>query len=111
MTDWFVGPHLNFALSMTSSLPYLGAVLNAILSPKLWNRANPDKSLLPQTGSFGMAFWLGFIFEVIGFFGVLILCFIDKRAERNLEKIKKSWQRISADKDATNVVIIEKPKF
>ena len=111
VTDWFVGPNLNFALSMTSSLPYLGAVLNAILTPKLWDSANPDKSLLPQTGSYGMAFWLGFIFNIIGFINVLILCFIDKRAEKNLEKMKKAWVRISADKDATNVVVLEKPKF
>ena len=37
VTDWFVGPNLNFALSLTSSIPYLGAVLNAFLAPNLFS--------------------------------------------------------------------------
>lgn len=42
ITDWFVGPHLNFALSITSSLPYAGSVLDAYLTPKLYRKANID---------------------------------------------------------------------
>ena len=116
ITDWFVGPNLNFALSVCSSLPYSGAILDAYLTPLTFNSANGIKPGGPKPelfhkGTFGMSFWNGFIFNCFGFAIVLIICFIDKRAERNLDKMKKAWIRISADKDATEVVIVEKQKF
>lgn len=102
ITDWFVGPNLNFALSVTSSLPYAGCILDAWISPVLFEKAD---------NGFGISFWLGFVFNCLGFLIVIVLCIIDHRAEKNLAKMKKAWNRISADADATNVVVIEKPKF
>jgi hypothetical protein len=58
-----------------------------------------------------MSLWAGFIFTCMGFCFVIILCFIDQRAEKNLDRMKKAWNRISADADATNVVLLEKPRF
>lgn len=111
ITDWFVGPNLNFALSVTSSLPYAGNVLDAYLTPILFSSINDgiSKADLRTQGKFGMSLWTGFIFNCMGLFIVIIVCFIDGRAEKNLDKMKKAWMRISADADATNVVVLEKP--
>lgn len=103
---------MNFALSITSSLPYSGAILDAYFSPLFFNHANPDDTIaMDKAGKFGMSFWSGLIFNCTGLAIVLIVVFIDSRAEKNLEKMKKAWIRISADKGATDVVILEKPKF
>ena len=105
-----MGPNLNFALSITSSLPYAGCILDAWVTPQIFSKANED---FPDDKPeyFGFSFWMGFLFNCIGFTLIIILCVIDRRAERNLEKMKRAWNRISADVDATNVVVLEKPKF
>lgn len=41
----------------------------------------------------------------------LVLISVDKYAEHNLERMKISWAKISSDKEATEVIEKEKPKF
>jgi hypothetical protein len=54
---------------------------------------------------------MGMVLEITCFCLVLIVIVIDYKAQIQFEKIKKAWITISADKEAVEEVILEKPKF
>jgi nitrate/nitrite transporter NarK len=115
ITDWFVGKNLNFALGVTSSLPLLGEIINAYVSPKLYEKHvdSPEtKCLTPLCfKGYGSTFYVGLFLVITCFILVLVVIAIDYVAQHQLERMKKAWITISADKEAVEEVILEKPKF
>ena len=117
ITDWFVGKNLNFALGVTNSIPLMGEILNAYLSPTLYHE-HADKITCPVTDppkkcfkGYGMTFYIGMIMVFVCFLLVVAIIVIDYKAEIQLERMKKAWITISADKDAVEEEIIDKPTF
>ena len=54
---------------------------------------------------------MGMILVFVCLILVIIIVIIDYKAEKQLEKMKRAWITISADKDAVEEEIVEKPLF
>ena len=117
ITDWFAGKNLNFALGVTNSLPLTGEILDAYISPKIYETHIDDlKEEKKFCGDkcfhgYGLTFYVGMILVFICLLLVIIVVLIDVKAQKQLDKIKRAWIKISADKEAVEEEIIEKPKF
>jgi len=83
ITDWFVGKNLNFALGIVNSLPLTGEILNAYLSPLLYNdHKDHSKCLTPKCFiGYGFVFYMGMIMVCVCFLLVFLITVIDSKAQ------------------------------
>ena len=70
VSAWFKGKELAFALGINMSITRLGAVLNSVVVPSIYDSSGLGPALL-----------IGFIICVFSLFNAFGLIYIDKKAE------------------------------
>jgi MFS family permease len=89
VATWFINYELSTAMTMISSIPDIGSILNGALIPTIYKKYD----------NFGTAFAAGFIICIICFFLVLLINIIDLKVEKNdkieLDKFESEQEILS----------------
>ena len=82
VSEWFINFELPLAIAMISCIPLFGSLLNGYLTPKVYQHHAAGQPLYHRAEAFGMANLVGFIMQVASLIMVMVICFIDYKAEK-----------------------------